>query len=39
MKGQVSDLNVSFTYDEAEHCGKIINTYHQVIGDFEVSFN
>lgn len=38
MKGQVSDLNVSFTYDETEHCGKIINARHQVIGDFEVSF-
>ncbi|KII79666.1 hypothetical protein [Vibrio renipiscarius] len=37
MKGQVSDLNVSFTYDETAHCGKIMNNHHQIIGDFEVS--
>ena len=37
VKGQVSDFNVSFTYDESQRCGKIFNIQQQVIGDFEVS--
>ena len=37
VKGQMTDFNVSFTYDEAQHCGQIINGQQQVIGSFEVS--
>ncbi|MGF1908272.1 hypothetical protein L4C38_02400 [Vibrio kasasachensis] len=37
-KGQVSDINLSFTYDEIAQHGEIINTQNEVIGDFEVIF-
>lgn len=37
-KGQVSDINLSFTYDEVEQQGQIINNHNQVIGGFQVTF-
>ncbi|MBD1557731.1 hypothetical protein HC752_12385 [Vibrio sp. S9_S30] len=37
-KGNVSDLNLQFSYDEHTSRGTIANTSNQIIGDFLVYF-
>ncbi len=37
-KGNVSDFNLRFSYDELTSKGTIANASHQIIGDFCVHF-
>lgn len=39
VKGQVSDLDLEFSYNENTQEGTICNTNNQVIGDFFVDFS